>query len=162
MKNNKAPGEDQITIESIKLGGEELLKVIVALFNLCLENSIIPTKWNNAVTILLHKKGNISDLENYRPISLLSHMYKWFTKIITKRLERKLDFYQPREQAGFRSGYGTNDHLQTIKTLVEKSIEYNKPLVLVFIDFKKAFDTVELSPILSASEQSRIDYRYAQ
>lgn len=162
MKNNKAPGEDQITIEAVKLGGEELLKTISSLFNLCLKHSKIPSKWNNAVTILIHKKGDITDLENYRPISLLSHLYKWFTKIITKRLERKLDFYQPREQAGFRRNYGTNDHLQTIKTLIEKSIEYNKPLVLIFVDFNKAFDTVELQAILSALQQNRIDYRYTQ
>lgn len=89
-------------------------------------------------------------------------MYKLFTKIIAKRLERKLDFYQPREQAGFRKGYGTNDHLQVIKVLIEKSVEYNRPLALVFIDFQKAFDTVELTSIIAALEQGRVDYRYTR
>lgn len=150
MKNNKAPGEDQVVVEAIQAGGEELLKVIVSLFSLCLMNGVIPTKWNNAVTILIHEKRDITNLENFIPINLLSHLYKWFTKIISKHLERNLDFYQPREQAGFRSKYGTNDHLQTIKILIEKSIEYNKLLVLIFINFKKAFDTVEPPAILSA------------
>jgi len=162
MKNNKAPGEDGVVIEAVKLGGETLLKWIKNLFNLCLENGIIPSQWNNAITILLHKKGDITELENYRPISLLCHLYKLFTKIIAKRLERKLDFYQSREQAGFRKGYGTNDHLQAIKVLIEKSVEYNRPLVLVFVDFHKAFDTVELSSIIAALEQCRIDYRYTR
>lgn len=162
MKNNKAPGEDEITVDAIKLGGDQLIKTLASLFNLCLTNGTIPKQWNNAVTILLHKKGNITDLQNYRPISLLSHLYKIFMKIICNRLTSKLDFYQPTEQAGFRSGYGTNDHLQTIKTLIEKSIEYNRPLVLTFVDFQKAFDTVELWAILAALQQSRIDFRYAQ
>ncbi|XP_057654761.1 uncharacterized protein LOC130893016 [Diorhabda carinulata] len=162
MKNKKAAGEDQIVIEAVKVGGEKLLKEIISLFNLCLQKGEIPEKWRNATIILIHKKGDITNLENYRPISLLSHLYKWFTKIVTKRLERKLDFYQPREQAGFRIGYGTNDHLQTIKILIEKSIEYNRPLVMIFVDFKKAFDTVELPAILSALQQCRIDYRYAK
>ena len=47
--------------------------------------------------MLLYKKGDIVELENYRPISLLSHLYKLFTKIITARLGIKLDFYQPAE-----------------------------------------------------------------
>lgn len=162
MKNNKAPGEDGIVIESVKLGGETLLKSIKDLFNLCLEDGIIPSQWNNAEMILLHKKGDITELENYRPISLLCHLYKLLTKIIAKRLEGKLDFYQSREQAGSRKGYGTNDHLQAIKILIEKSVEYNRPLVLVFIDFHKAFDTIELTSIIAALEQCRIDYRYTR
>ncbi|XP_056633464.1 uncharacterized protein LOC130443041 [Diorhabda sublineata] len=161
MKNKKAAGEDQIVIEAVKVGGEKLLKEIISLFNLCLQKGEIPEKWRNATIILIHKKGDITNFENYRPISLLSHLYKWFTKIVTKRLERKLDFYQSREQAGFRIGYGTNDHLQTIKILIEKSIEYNRPLVMIFVDFRKAFDTVELPAILSALQQCRIYYRYA-
>lgn len=162
MKGGKSPGEDQIVIEAVKSGGEQIIIKITALLNLCLEKGMVPERWNNAVTILIHKKGDITNLENYRPISLLSHLYKLFTKIITKRLENKLEAYQPREQAGFRKGYGTNDHLQTIKTLIEKSIEYNKPLALIFIDFKKAFDTVELPSILNALNECRVDHRYTE
>lgn len=60
--------------------------------------------------------------------------------IIANRITYKLDLCQPREQAEFRAGYGTNDHLQNVKPLIEKCI---KPLVLVFVDFEKAFDTVD-------------------
>ena len=80
-----------------------------------------PAKWNNAVITILFKKGDIKKLENYRPISLLSHLYKLFTKVIVNRIKNKLDAYQPREQAGFRSGYSTSDHLQAIKTLIENT-----------------------------------------
>jgi len=162
MKNNKAPGDDQIVIEAIKFGGETLLKSIKKLFNLCLYNASLPRNWNNILMILIHKKGDSADLENYRPISLLSHLYKLFTKIINKRLEKKLDFYQTTDQAGFRTGYGTNDHLLTLKVLIEKTLEYNRPLVLVFVDFQKAFDTIEMNAILKALSQCRIDYRYTR
>lgn len=53
-------------------------ELYTTLFNLCLQNSIIPDK--------------CTDLENYTPISLLSHLYKLLTKIINKQLEQKLDF----------------------------------------------------------------------
>ena len=75
---------------------------------------------------------------------------------------KKLDFYQPPEQTGFRAKFGTTDHLQSIKTVIEKSIEYNRPLVLAFVDFQKAFDTVEPKAVLSALQECRIDYRYTK
>lgn len=88
---------------------------------------------------MLHKKEDNTDLDHYRPISPLNYLYKLFTKKIT-RLENKLD--QPREQTEFRRQWGTNVHLQSIKILIEKSIEYNRPLILTFIDFHKVFDTI--------------------
>ena len=162
MKNNKAPGQDQIAIEAVKLGGKTLLEKIKDLFNLCLFNGSVPKNWDDILMVLFFKKGDLADMENYRPISLLSHLYKLFTKIINRRLETKLDFYQPVEQAGFRSGYGTNDHLLALKTLIEKTCEYNRPLVLVFIDFQKAFDMIEMDSILAALSQCRVDYRYSR
>lgn len=161
MKKNKAPGEDGIVIESIKAGGEKLINALKVLFNKCLEHEQIPTSWNNAIMIIMHKKGDPTDLKNYRPISLLSQVYKLFIKIITRRLTPKLDFYQPREQAGFRSGYATNDHLLVTKVLVEKVVEYNKPLILIFVDYEKAFDSVDQDKIMAALADCRVDHRYA-
>ena len=60
--------------------------------------------------VICFKKGNRKDIKNYRPICLLSNMYKLSTKIKTTRLEKKLE-NQPREQAGFRSKYSTTDHI---------------------------------------------------
>lgn len=160
MKDNKTAGEDEIEIEAIKQGGSTLHKAICKLFNACLINSTTPSQWDRATIIILHKKGNIEKLQNYRPISLLSHMYKLFMRIITKRITNKLDLYQPCEQAGFRTRYGTNDHLQVIKTLIEKCVEYNKPLFLIFVDYEKAFDTISQSKMLQALTECRVDYRY--
>lgn len=160
MKNNKAPGEDGVVVEAIKLGGRELLKAVTKLFNKCLDEGTTPQIWNNATIVIMHKKGSTTNLQNYRPISLLTHLYKLFTKIITARLTNKLDLYQPKEQAGFRAGYGTNDHLQVVKSLIEKSMEYNKPLVLVFVDYEKAFDSIDHHELFKALADCRIDHRY--
>ena len=161
MKNKKSPGEDGVPVEAIKLGGDSLLKAITALFNQCLQWEEVPEAWENAVITLLHKKGDITKLENYRPISLLSTLYKLFMKIITKRNTNKFDFYQPVEQAAFRSGFSTNDHLQVMRTLIEKCREYNIDIVLLFIDFEKAFDSVETWSILDALDECRVDSRYS-
>ncbi|CAG9828027.1 unnamed protein product [Diabrotica balteata] len=120
----------------------------------------IPKEWNTANTILIHKKGDNTDLKNYRPISLLSQLYKTFTKIITNRLTTKFDVYQPVEQAGFRKGFSTCDHFHTLKVLIEKVNEYNLPICLAFIDYEKAFDSIELWAIEEALVNSKIDSRY--
>ena len=61
----------------------------------------VPESWKNANIILIHKKGDINDLKNYRPISLLPVVYKVLTKVIANRISATLDFSQPNEQAGF-------------------------------------------------------------
>jgi endonuclease/exonuclease/phosphatase family metal-dependent hydrolase len=162
MKNGKAPGDDGIPVEAIKEGGKALVGTIVALFNKCLEEEKIPKTWENAVLKLLHKKGDITKLENYRPISLLSHLYKLFMKIVTKRNTKKLDFYQPVEQAGFRSGYSTNDHLQVVRSLIEKCNEYKIEIAIAFIDYEKAFDSTETWSILDSLDECRVDSRYTK
>ncbi len=73
-------------------------------------------------------------------------------KIITTRLEKKLDEYQPREQAGFRSKYSTTDHIHAINQLKEKCREYNIPLCVAFAVYEKAFDSVQTQSI-SLQEQ---------
>lgn len=160
MKNGKSPGEDQITSEMLKMGGKVLREAVRILLNKCLMEGRIPESWNNAEIVLIHKKGDNTNLENYRPISLLSHLYKLFTRIITNRITAKLDSYQPVEQAGFRKGYSTVDHLQTIRTIIEKASEYNIPINLAFVDYHKAFDSIEKWAFLTALEDARVDSRY--
>ena len=114
MKKGKAPGEDEILTDVLKEGGEVVISKLADLFTQCIREGKIPDNWSNAIIILLHKKGNITDLGNYRPISLLSNVYKLFTKITAA-----LDFNQPREQAGFRSGFSTTDHLHVVNQITE-------------------------------------------
>uniref|UniRef100_A0AAR5Q9X0 Reverse transcriptase domain-containing protein n=1 Tax=Dendroctonus ponderosae TaxID=77166 RepID=A0AAR5Q9X0_DENPD len=121
IKNGKAAGEEGILTEMLTQGGDILVEQLEILFNKCLENEDIPQDWTNALVIIIHKKGDTENLENYRHISLLSKIYKLFSKIITTRLTPKLDHYHPKEQARFRKGYSTTEYLQTMRTLIEKA-----------------------------------------
>mgnify|MGYP003500226463 FL=1 len=78
MKDGKAPGKDDIPIELIKETGYETCVEIAK----CLKKREVPEDWNSATILLLHKKGDKSDINNYRPISLISHMSKLFTRVI--------------------------------------------------------------------------------
>ncbi|KAL0810788.1 hypothetical protein ABMA28_010105 [Loxostege sticticalis] len=160
VKSGKTGGEDGIVPEMLKEGGESLIAELADLFNWCLSEGNIPKNWENAIVILLYKKGCKADLNNYRPISLLSQTYKLFSKILTNRVTRKLDFYQPREQAGFRQGYSTIDHILAVRVLIEKSTEYQIPIWLAFVDYKKAFDSVETWAVSESLRNARVDNRY--
>ena len=89
-------------------------------------------------------------------------MYKLFTKITTTRLEKKLDENQPREQAGFRNKYSTTDHIHAINQLKEKCREYNIPLCVAFVDYEKAFDSVQSQAILTSLQEQGIEYVYIE
>ncbi|CAG9136621.1 unnamed protein product [Plutella xylostella] len=108
------------------------------------------------------QKGNKALLKNYRPIALLSHVYKLFSRVITNRLEQRLDDFQPPEQAGFRKGYSTIDHIHTLRQVIQKTEEYNLPLCLAFVDYEKAFDSIELWAMLQSLQRCHIDYRYIE
>ncbi|KAE9413144.1 hypothetical protein Angca_005384 [Angiostrongylus cantonensis] len=110
------------------------------LFTRYLSECLVPTEWKTGKTVLLFKNGNLHDIGNYRPIYLLSVVYKLFTRVLLNRIDRTLDDRQPCEQAGFRKGFSTMDHIHTLTRLTEVSREYKRPLCLAFIDLQKAFD----------------------
>ncbi|GJQ76716.1 hypothetical protein Trydic_g15564 [Trypoxylus dichotomus] len=74
MQNYGVSSDDDVIIEAIKIGGPVLMAKIQELYNLYLEAQNIPTKWKKSITILIHKKGDTADLENYRLITLLNHL----------------------------------------------------------------------------------------
>lgn len=162
LKNGKAPGEDGITTELLKAGGKPVLGELQKLFNAVLFEGRTPEAWSRSVVVLFFKKGDKTQLKNYRPISLLSHVYKLFSRVITNRLARRLDEFQPPEQAGFRSGYGTIDHIHTVRQIIQKTEEYNQPLCLAFVDYEKAFDSVEIWSVLESLQRCQVDWRYIQ
>ena len=160
MKRHKAQGVDGITSDIIKLGGPIVLTYLTNIFNNIIKTKQIPDSWHEAKTVILFKKGDPEDIKNYRPISLLSHSYKIFTRLLQTRIERTLDENQPREQAGFRKGCSTTDHLQALNQIIEKSSEYNLPLCIGFIDYEKAFDAVEDFAIFEALRKTNVNETY--
>ncbi|KAE9416903.1 hypothetical protein Angca_009074, partial [Angiostrongylus cantonensis] len=119
-----------------------------------------PDRWRTTHTVILPKKGDRRDLRNYRPICLLSVSYKLFTKIFFSRISRTLDEAHPVEQAGFRKGFCCMNHIQTVSKVIEVCREYHLLLLLAFVDYEKAFDSVETNAILSALVDQGVDPSY--
>ena len=149
-----------MTSERLKVGVETQEQALLILLNRCLEEGKIPDLWLNAEVILLFKKGDCTNIENHGPISLFSTFYKLSSKIITNRLTQKFDFYKPIKQAGFRRGFSTIDHIQTVGTWIEYT-EYNIPLHMASVDYQKAVDSIETWTVHRVMDNSRIDSRYS-
>nr|CDJ87941.1 RNA-directed DNA polymerase (reverse transcriptase) domain containing protein [Haemonchus contortus] len=146
MKNCAAPGPDRIKPGHLKSTPPVIIKTLARLFTRYLPERKVPTSWKTSKTVLLYKKGGPDDIGSYRPICLLSVIYKHFTRVILNRIGKILDEGQPCERAGFRRGFSTIDYIHTLTKLVEVSREYKMSL----IDLKKAFDTVETEAVIEA------------
>ena len=127
-----------------------MLKLTCEFFNLILDTGILPASWTiGLITPIYKRKGDINDPDNYRGITLLSCLGKLFTMTINSRLNSYLEENQllGEEQAGFREGYSTLDHIFSLHCIIELALSQKKRLYCAFIDYRKAFDTVKRSSL---------------
>lgn len=162
LKPDKSPGSDYITNETLHLATPILVMPLTNLFNYIIETGETPTQWSESNIILLYKKGDPEDIGNYRPISLLPTLYKLFSTILNKKISFTLEKSQPIEQAGFRKGYSTIDHIHTLELLIEKYQEKRTPLYLAFVDYKKAFDSISHNFIWETLTSQNVENEYIQ
>lgn len=142
QKNDKAPGDDNITNYTLKESLSVTSKHLTQLFNEILDTEQIPKQWTKSTIVLLHKKGDKNEINNYRPISLMSNLYKIFSKILLGRITKQLEENQQKEQAGFRADFSTIDHIHVVKQIIEKMNEYGQEYYMAFVDYNKAFDSL--------------------
>ncbi|CAF2093080.1 unnamed protein product [Rotaria magnacalcarata] len=142
MKSRKAPGNDEITADLLKAGGEPVIKWLHEIFSDIWKQEEMIEEWNLAILIKLFKKGDKQLCENYRGISLLSVTSKLFSRIILNRIQLLVNRQLLEAQSGFRSNRSTIDQIFILKLCMEKRREFNKPLFMCFIDISKAYDSV--------------------
>lgn len=160
LKPEKSPGTDNITNDAIKTAYNLLSEPLTKLFNMIIKSIETPYQWSDSNIILLYKKGDPNNIGNYRPISLLPTVYKIFSTIINNRIGRSLEMKQPIEQAGFRKGFCTIDHIHTLELIIEKYQEFQKPLYVAYIDYQKAFDTISHNSIWQSLEAQNVEKAY--
>ena len=142
LTNNKALGIDEISAEMIKHSTDSITGQLVVLFNSIWREQEVPEDWKKGIIVKLPKKGNLSDCNNWRGITLLSTPGKVFTGVQLNRLQNAVDQTLREEQADFRKGRSCTEQIFALQNIIEQSLEHQKDLVINFIDFKKAFDSV--------------------
>jgi hypothetical protein len=144
MKNRKALGVDNISADVLNAGGVPMAKWVHEIVCDVWNGQVMVEDWTTAILIRLYKsKGDRTVCDNYRGISLLAVTGKIFTRIVLNRIQNLIDKQLLEQQAGFRRNKSTVDQIFTIKLIMGKSQEYNKPLFLCFIDIQKAYDSVD-------------------
>ena len=89
------------------------------------------------------KKGDLRDCSNYRGIMLLSTPGKVLNRILLERMKEAVNPKLRDQQAGFRRNRSCADQIANLCIIVEQSLEWNSPLYINFIDYEKAFDSVD-------------------
>ena len=148
LRVGRKGGLDWVRNELLKCCPDEYIGLLTRFFNLVLSTGLVPEEWCIGSILPLYKgKGSRSNPDNYRGITLLSCIGKLFTAAINQRLQ----FFVERngllgeEQAGFRAGHSTLDHIFSLHLLIKLYQQRNKRIYAAFVDYKKAFDLVDRS-----------------
>ena len=150
LKNNKAAGIDFLRNEFLKNAPYDLVKFISHFFNLILDTGLVPDVWCKGLIMPLYKnKGSHKDPDNYRGITLLSCLGKLFTACLSDRFANFMynDNKMGVEQAGFRPGFSTMDHIFALHSIIEYYKSKKSRVYVAFIDYTKAFDLIDRSSL---------------
>ena len=142
LKKGKSAGVDNIPAELVQAGGEDVITALMIIYDKIWRTGEWSTPCSQSLFIALPEKGNLQQCQNYRTISLISHLSKVMLKIILNRLKPQAEKIITEEQAGFRAGRSTTEQIFNVCILCEKYLQHQQDLYHVFIDFKKAFDRV--------------------
>ena len=153
MKNNKS-GIDIFRINLIKCVKNEIVQGLTMIINKSISEGIVPDLLKIAKIIPVYKKDDAFLPSNYRPISLLSIFHKLLEKIICVRLKQFLKKHNIlyKYQFGFSENHSTSHALIDVVEYIYKSLDDNKFVFGVYIDLKKAFDTVDHDILLAKLE----------
>ena len=143
LKNGKAPGPDGIPPEALRADVTTSANILYRLLGLVWDKEELPRDWREGYLVKLPKKGNLQECKNYRGIMLLSIPGKIMSRIILDRLKGAIDQHLREEQAGFRKGRSCADQIATLRIIVEQSVEWNSSLYVNFVDYEKAFDSLD-------------------
>uniref|UniRef100_H9GRD5 Reverse transcriptase domain-containing protein n=1 Tax=Anolis carolinensis TaxID=28377 RepID=H9GRD5_ANOCA len=144
LDSNKTPGPDGFIAGFYKLEQSEVTSFLKKLMNQALQTQVIPESWKEATITMIPKEGvDLSEVRNYRPISLLNTDYKIFTKILANRLKEFLEGWIGEDQTGFLPSRSIKDNVRTIIDALEFYEQHNQREVgFLSVDAEKAFDNL--------------------
>ena len=144
MESGKSPGTDGIPAEFYKVFWDDLFPFLLAALNSAFTQGHLSISQRRGLITLIPKKDKpLQHLKNWRPISLLNCDYKIATKAIAARIKKVLPDLINNDQTGFLKGRSIGENVRLIDSIITYAESQNIPGILLFIDFEKAFDTLE-------------------
>lgn len=154
MKNNKSPGIDGIRIQDLKLCKRQMAPILVKLINASIKNGILPRGLKTSIIRPIYKGGSHTDYKNYRPIAILPSIEKIIEVYISTKLSKYLETHKVinEYQHGFQRGKSTVSLLENFTDYINGKLNTNKIVITIFIDLKKAFDTINHTILIKRLE----------
>ena len=145
LQPGKAAGHDEVINEALKQAPESFQRQLTLLYNRVKDQSRVPKAWKRGRVVLVHKKGSESDVNNYRPLTVLTVMNATYSKILNSRLTEVIERHRilGEAQNGFRKGRSGNDSSFILNSILWKSLARKKKTHLAFLDLAKAYDSVD-------------------
>ena len=143
LKNNKAPGRDDVLVEQLNNLGPKPHRWLLTMLNKCFMENKIPTLWRQSKIIAILKPGKDSAIpKSYRQISFLCQTYKLYERMILNRIATTIEQHLIKEQAGFRPGKSCTSQLLNLAQHIEDGYEESMITGTAFVDLSAAYDTV--------------------
>ena len=150
LKIDKSPGPDCLHPRVLKELAEVISSPITDLMQISLNSGILPSGWKDGHITAIHKKGNKSSPDNYRPVSLTSQICKLMESVIRDHI---MDFFTgnniiSESQHGFVPGRSCSTQLLECLDRWTNALDQGKSADVVYLDFSKAFDSVPHQPLI--------------
>ena len=151
--DNKTPGEDGFTKEFYEAFFDLLWKDLLKSYNEAVRKGSLSISQRRGIITLVPKGDtNLTDLTNWRPISLLNVDYKILSKLLAMRVEKYLPNLIHTDQTGFVKGRYKGQNIRLLSDVMDYADYKTLPGILLFVDFEKAFDTLEWNFITKTLE----------
>ena len=158
LMNKNSSGYDSLSNKMLKKEPYVFAKLLKPLINESLDSGIFPECLKVAKVIPIFKKGEVDNLNNYRPISLLPVLSKVFEKVLNDKLTKVIDEgFIDEYQFGFRRNHSTEDAVIKFVDKIERDLALGKHVVSVYVDVSKAFDSCDHGILLKKLKRTGLD-----
>ena len=144
MASNKSPGTDGLPVEFYKVFWDYVKPFLLNALNCSYTNGHLSITQRRGLITLVPKKNKPANLlKNWRPITLLNCDYKIEAKSIANRIKKVLPKIINNDQTGFLKNRTIGENIRLIDSIISYTSTKQIPGLLLFIDFEKAFDSIE-------------------
>lgn len=140
-RGGKATGLDEVPVEAFRTPA--VAASVTPIMNGLLNGERAPVEWRQSLMVAIPKKPGTLRIEEHRGISLMSSAAKIFNKVLLRRVQPVLEPFLRSEQNGFRPNRGTCQQILALRRVIEGATKFQTSAVVIFVDFRRAFDSID-------------------
>ena len=153
-KNNKSPGPDGFSNEFYKIFWNQIKLLLLKLLKYFRSKGELNERQLSGVITCIPKGGKLrNNLKNWRPITLLNSIYKFYSGILAERIKILLPKLINEDQKGFINGRFIGENTRLIYDIINACEQQNLSGLIILIDFEKAFDSISWEFISKSLEK---------